>query len=115
MFVLNLLLVPETERAEIKITQFKNTTRACFVIYADFESILEPLGKDVQRTTFVQHHKVCAAAAIFCSYMPDFNQRTIMKFGPQALSDFLDEIIKWESTIIEVPIRNLKIKVLNMR
>ena len=43
MSVLHVLPVPGTERAKIKFTQFRNTTKAPFVIYADFESILEPL------------------------------------------------------------------------
>ena len=115
MSVLHVLPVPGTERAQLKFNQFRNTTKAPFVIYADFESILEPLGRHVHRTTLSQLHKVCAAAAILCSYMPDFNQRTIIKFGPQALSDFLDELIIWENEIIAVLIRNLKMKSLNMR
>ena len=115
IFVLHVLPVPGTERAQIQFTQFKNTTRAPLLISADFKSILEPLRKHVQRTTLAQHHKVCAAAAILCSTMPDFNQRTIMKFGPKALSDFLDELNKWEREIIAVLIRNKKMKYLNMR
>ena len=47
--------------------------------------------------------------------MSDLNQRTIIKFGPQALSDFLDELVKWVKEIIAVLIRNLKMKSLNMR
>ena len=42
---------------------------ALFVIYADFESILEPLGRQVKQTTYSQQHKVCAAAAILCSIL----------------------------------------------
>ena len=115
MSVLHVLPVSEPERAKIQFTKVRTTTRAPFVIYADFELILEPLGEHVQRTTFAQHHKVCAAPAILCSNMPDFNQRPIMKFGPKARSDFLGELIKWEREIIAVLIRNKKMKSLNMR
>ena len=94
MYVLHVLPVPGTERAQIKFTQFRKTTKAPFVIYVDFESLLEPLGQHVQDTTFARHHKVCAAAAILCSNLPEFNQRTIMKVSPRALSDFLDVQIK---------------------
>lgn len=38
-----------------------------------------------------------------------------MKFGPQALSNFLDELVKWENDIITLLTKNLKIKSLNMR
>ena len=60
------------------------------------KSILEPLEQHVSSTTFALHHKVSAAAAILCSNMPDFNQRTIIKFGPQALSNFLDKLVTWD-------------------
>ena len=33
-------------------------------MYANFESILKPLGSQIEQTIFTQQHKVCAAAAI---------------------------------------------------
>ena len=39
-------------------------TNAPFVIYANFESILEPSNCQVIHITYTQQHKVCAAAAI---------------------------------------------------
>ena len=35
-----------------------------FVIYADFESIIEQSGRQVKHTTYTQQPKVCAAEAI---------------------------------------------------
>ena len=64
-----------------------------FVIYADFESILEPLGCQAMQTTYSQHHKVCAAAAIFSSNLGRYNQLTVMKVEENALSEFLDVLI----------------------
>ena len=114
MSVLHLLPVPGTERAQINFNQFKNTTKAPFVIFVDFESNFDPLNRKVQHTTMIQHHKVCGAAAILCSKLPDFNLRTMMKVGPRALSEFLVELSKWESEIIEVLMQNLKMNRLNV-
>ena len=115
MSVLHVLPMPGTESAHIKFNQFRNTTKAPFVIYADFESVLEPINLNVKHTKIAQQHKVCAASAILCSHLHEFNQRTMMKIGPHALSDFLDELIKWENQIIAVLIRNLKMKCLNIQ
>ena len=39
----------------------------------------------------------------------------IIKFGPQGLSNYLDELVNWKKEIIAVLIENLKMKSLNMR
>ena len=114
MSVLHVLPVPGTERDQIKFNQFKNTTKAPFVIYEDFESILYPLNRKVQLTTMVKQHKVCAAQAIHCSNLQDFNYRTIIKVSQHALTDFPYELIRWEEEIIAVLIRKLKMKCLSM-
>ena len=67
MSVLHVLPTPGSKQAQIKFNQYKNCTKAPFVIYADFESILEPSGRQVKHTTYTQQHKVCAAAAILTS------------------------------------------------
>ena len=74
---------------------------APFVIYADFESILEPLGRQTKQTTYSKLHKVCAAAAILCSTLGQYNQLTVMKVGENALAEFLDVLIEWETAIVE--------------
>ena len=52
MSLLHVRPVPKRERDQIQFTQFKNTTKAPLVIYADCETILEPLAEHVQRITF---------------------------------------------------------------
>ena len=74
---------------------------APFVIYADFESILEPLGRQAKQTTYSQQHKVCAAAAILCSTLGQYNQLMVMKVGENALAEFLDVLIEWATAIVE--------------
>ena len=64
MSVVHVLPAPDTEQAHIKFRQFRNTFRAPFVIYADFESILEPMERRVKQTLYNQQHKISAACAM---------------------------------------------------
>ena len=67
---------------------------APFVIYADFESIFEQLGRQEKQTIYSQQHKMCAAAAILCSTLGRYNQLTVMKVGKNALTEFLNVLIE---------------------
>ena len=58
MSVLHVLPVPGSKQAQIKFNNYKYCTKAPFVIYADFESILVPLGRQVKNTTLTQQHKL---------------------------------------------------------
>ena len=66
MSIVHVLPSPNSKQAQLKFYNFKFCTMAPFVIYADFESIHEPLGRQVKQTTYSQQHKVCAAAAMLC-------------------------------------------------
>ena len=48
MSVLYVLPVPGSKQAEMKFSQYKYCTKAPFVIYAIFESILEPSDRQVK-------------------------------------------------------------------
>ena len=52
MSVLHVLPAPGSKQAQLKFYNYKFCTMAPFVIYADFESILEPLGRQVKQTTY---------------------------------------------------------------
>ena len=101
MSVLNVLPTPGSKQDQLKFYNYKFCTMAPFVIYADFESILEPLGRQTKQTTYSQQLKVCAAAAILCSTLGQYNQLTMMKVGENALTEFLDVLIEWETAIVE--------------
>lgn len=64
MLSLHLLSAPDTQWAYIKFSAFKNSTRALFVIYADFESILKPIDNLNKATRLKKKHEICAAAAL---------------------------------------------------
>ena len=86
-----------------------------FVIFADFESILEPSGRQIKHTAYTQQHKVCAAAAILTSSLYNFDQRTVMKIGKHALAEFFDALIVWEAEIVAILRANREIKRLSVR
>ena len=91
--VLHVFPVLGSKQAQIKFNQFKYCTKAPFVIYAGFESILEPSGRHVKHTTYSQQHKLCAAAAIRTSRFYNFDQQTVIKVGKNALAELLDLFI----------------------
>ena len=86
MSVLHVLPVPGSNHAKIKFSQYKYFTKAPFVIYADFESILEPSDRQVKHTTYNKQQKVCVAAVIPNSSFNNFDQRTLIKVKKNALA-----------------------------
>ena len=86
---------------------------APFVIYADFELILEPHGRQVKQTTYSQQHKVCAATAILFSTLGLYNQLTVTNIGKNALTEFLDVLIEWKTAIVKELWTNRPIKRMN--
>ena len=88
-----MLPAPGSKQEQLKFFNYKFYTMAPFVIYADFEFILEPLGRQVKQTTYSQQHKAFASAAILCSTLGNYNQLTMIKVGENALAEFLDVLI----------------------
>ena len=76
MSVLHVLPAAESEQAHIKFKQVRNIYRAPFVIYADFESILEPMERRVKQTLYNQQHKISAACAMLVSNVPAVQTQT---------------------------------------
>ena len=73
MSVLHVLPAPNSIEAQLKFYNYKFCTMAPFVISADFESNLEPINRQAKQTTYSQQHKVCAAAAVLCSTLGNYN------------------------------------------
>ena len=101
MSVVHVLPAPDTEQAHIKFRHFRNTFQAPFVIYADFESILEPMERRVKQTLFNQQHKISAACAMLVSHVRGITNQTWLGTGENALSEFLNKIIDWERECID--------------
>ena len=101
MSVLHLLPAPDTEYAHIKFSAFKNSTRAPFVIYADFESILRHIDNVNKATRLIQKHEICAAAALLVSNNGDVPSRYAIFAGKQTLTEFLNKLIEWERECID--------------
>ena len=111
--VVHLFSRPNTNKAHIKFHEFSKTRRLPYVIYAGFESILEPMDKQNMRTHCGQLHKVCAASAILSSYIPEMNNKVMIYSGPSALEKFLNQLIQWEQKCIDYLKQNIPIKPLN--
>ena len=101
MSVVYVLPRPNSVESHIKFSEFRNTSRAPFVIYADFESISEPMDKQNKCTHYGQLHKVCAAGALLCSYILEMNNKVMLCSGPNALEEFLNQLIRWEQECID--------------
>ena len=99
MSIVHVLPSPDSEQALIKFNQVKNTFRAPFVIYADFESILEPMERRVKQTLYNQQHKISAACAMLVSTSPGIPNQTWVSIGENALSEFLEQVMKWEKGV----------------
>ena len=115
MSVLYVLPMPGSKQAEIKFKQYNYCTKAPFVIYADFESTLEPSGRHVKHTTYIQQHKVCAAAATLTSSFYNFDKRAMMKIKENAFAEFLDTLIVCKAEIVAILRTNRAMKRLNTR
>ena len=115
MSVVHVLPTPDSEESHIKFKQFRNTSQAPFVIYADFESILERVDRQNKRTHYDQQHKVCAAAAILCFYIPEMNNKLMLFSGPNTLENFLNKLIEWETMCMEYLRLNCPMRPLNFQ
>ena len=80
------------------------------VIYSDLESILLPIDQRHGSKHLYQSHKPCAAAALLCSTVHTFNNQFYLFTGEDAVSKLLDQLIKWETDIIEHLKQNCKMK-----
>ena len=87
MSLLHVLSAPNSEQAHIKFRQFLNTYEAPFVVYADFESILEPIQRQNKNTIYNQHHKISAACTILVSTIKAVPTRTWHSIKETALSE----------------------------
>ena len=72
MSVLHLFPTPKSKQSQLKCINFKFCTIAPIVFYADIGSILEPLGRQANLTTYTQHSKVCAASVFYCSTLGQY-------------------------------------------
>ena len=84
-------------------------TWAPFVIYADLESILMPVDQRRSSIHLYQNHKPCAASALLCSTVPAFNNQFYLFTNEDAVQNLLDQLIKWETKIVEHLKQNCKI------
>ena len=106
MSVLHVLPLTDSQDCELRFSAFRNSTCAPFVIYADYESNLKPIDKVTNATTYYQQHELCSAAALLVSTISAIYNTCAIFTGKNALSEFLNQLINWETDCIEHLKRN---------
>ena len=95
------VFVPEVNdpkgRDKLTFTQTEHQLPLPFVIYADFESILEPVNTVLPNplkpsTTVYQRHVPCGAAYKIVSTDPKYNHEPVVFTGPDSAEKFLDQL-----------------------
>lgn len=105
------ILPPPNTMLEFKA--YKYQTRAPFVIYADFECLVEPINEHIGHSVLYQQHRSIAAAALLCSPYAAFNNTFWMHTGLDAVDRFLNKMIEWELMCVEYLKANCKMRTLS--
>ena len=108
-YISTLHILPEPE-STIKFVNWKYKTWAPFVIYADLESLLLPVDRRTGSTHLYQNHQPCAASALLCSTVPAMDKQFYLFTGENSVNQLLDQLIIWETTIVEYLKQNCRMK-----
>ena len=76
-----------------EFTANKFQTRALFVIYADLESVLEPINEHKGYSLLYQRHRYCSAYALLSSPFAGFSDFYFMHTSENAIDRFLEQLI----------------------
>ena len=99
-YISTLHIMPDAG-TKIIFNNWKYSTWAPFVIYADLESIISPIKAHKGETNLYQHHKACAASALLCSKIRKFDNQFCYFTKEDAVSQLFKQLIEWETRIIE--------------
>ena len=88
-------------------------TNSPFVVYADLESLLQPISIRMNQSLLVQQHKDCAAAALLCSSIPQFNNKLIMSVGSTSFHCLFETLIRREKECLTY-IRENPVAIINL-
>lgn len=102
MAVVYYLLNEGTKWDNLRYTDFKTTTYASFVIYADFESVLKPINDKVNNTHYLQRHEVCAGTALLTFNRSDGLNKMEIHVRKNALSNFLKVFISERTRFLSI-------------
>ena len=83
----------------LEFKAYKFQTRALFVIYADFECLVEPINEHNGHSLLYQHHRPIAAAALLCLPYAGFNNMFWMHTGLDAVDRFSIKWLSWSSCV----------------
>ena len=72
-----------------------------------------PVNQRRGSTHLYKNHKPCAASILLCSTVSAFNIQFFLFTGEEAVSKLLDQLIKWETEIVEHLKQNCKMRPLS--
>ena len=70
--------------------------------------ILLPVDRRTGSTHLYQNHKPCAASALLCSTVPALDKQFVLYTGENSVNQLLDQLIMWETVIVEHLKQNCK-------
>jgi hypothetical protein len=90
--------------SDVKFNKAKNTARAPFIIYADFESILEPPDEKTskKRKQAYQVHKPCSVGLKLISIHPELSLPYESQFGEDVVDHFFNKLMEYEKYILDI-------------
>jgi hypothetical protein len=95
------VLVQMPEPGEfIAFKNFRHCGENPFVIYADFESILERIEQNEGHSKYYQEHKPAAIAALLVSTVEEVNNQLFYACGEDCTEQFMRRLITWEERAV---------------
>ena len=90
--------LPDPKNNKLKFKNHHKQLMVPFVIYADFEAILEPEEEKKGRKTFIyQNHVACSYGyKLVCTYDNTFSKPVQMYRGPDAIYHFIERMLEEE-------------------
>lgn len=87
--------LPSEDKAILKFTHYERQLKVPFVVYADFECVLEDVvSANTTKTSMIQKHTPCAFSYnIKCSYNSSLNKFCIYT-GEDASKKFLENLVR---------------------
>jgi hypothetical protein len=89
----------------LKFRNYSNRLKVPYVIYADFESILNPIEEsedEVKKTKKVQSHQAASFCYIIVDYKGELLKPPVTYRGPAAASRFISMLLKEEEEIVNL-------------
>jgi len=101
------VILPTADEAFIQFKNYRNMLKVPFIIYADFECILEKItsakpDEENSYTEKYQHHKPSGCAYKLVSVVPEYTKDIKVFNGPDCISDLLQALKTEFKTVMKI-------------